>query len=203
VDSTTLRYGLAGAALVDLAAAGRIDVVDGKVVVRDPSPIGTPYLDDALRRIADDTKQRKPHWWVDKLSSKLQQQVLDVLVARGWLRRKERKVLGIFPADRYPGVLTGPEETLRMRLRSVVLDGAPADADLAALIAVAHACGMEKKLFPDLDRDARGAAKARMKEISEGDWAGTAVKRAIDEMQAAVMVAVTAASAGAVAASSS
>jgi hypothetical protein len=62
---------------------------------------------------------------------------------------------------------------------------------------------MEKKLFPDLDRDARGAAKARMKEISEGDWAGTAVKRAIDEMQAAMMVAVAAASAGAVAASTS
>jgi Golgi phosphoprotein 3 (GPP34) len=150
-----------------------------------------------------ESKQRKPHWWVDKLSGKLQQQVLDALVARGWLRREERKVLGVSPADRYPGVLTGPEESLRARLRSVVLEGAPADADLAALIAVTRACGMEKKLFPNLDRDARGAAKARMKEISEGDWAGTAVKRAIDEMQAAMMVAVAAASAGAVAASTS
>jgi Golgi phosphoprotein 3 (GPP34) len=79
-----------------------------------------------------ESKQRKPHWWVDKLSGKLQQQVLDALVARGWLRREERKVLGVSPADRYPGVLTGPEESLRARLRSVVLEGAPADADLAA-----------------------------------------------------------------------
>jgi Golgi phosphoprotein 3 (GPP34) len=115
VDSTTLRYGLAGAALVDLAAAGRIDVVDGKVVVRGPSPIGPPYLDDAMRRIADESKQRKPHWWVDKLSGKLQQQVLDALVARRWLRREERKVLGVFPADRYRGALTSPEESLRAR----------------------------------------------------------------------------------------
>jgi Golgi phosphoprotein 3 (GPP34) len=62
VDSTTLKYAVAGAVLVDLAAAGRIDVVDGKVVVNDPTPTGTPYLDDPLARIAAERKQRKPKW---------------------------------------------------------------------------------------------------------------------------------------------
>ncbi len=103
VDSTKLKYAVAGAVLVDLAAAGRIDVVDGKVVVNDPTPTGTPYLDDPLGRIAGERKQRKPQWWVEKLSGKSRQQVLDALVARGVLRRDERKVLGIIPADRYPG----------------------------------------------------------------------------------------------------
>ena len=93
VESTTLKYAVAGAVLVDLAAAGRVDVVDGKVVVNDPTPTGTPYLDDPLARIAAERKQRKPHWWVEKLSGKSRQQVLDALVARGVLRRDERKNL--------------------------------------------------------------------------------------------------------------
>lgn len=203
VDSTTLQYAVAGAILVDLAAAERIDVVDEKVVVRDPSPTGTPYLDDALRRIAGERKQRKPHWWVDKLSGKSRQQVLDALVSRGVLRRDERRVLWVFPADRYPGIVTAPEDDVRTRLRSVVLDGAPADEPTAALVAVTRAAGMTKQLFPGLDRPARKAAEARMKEIAEGDWAGAAIKRALDEMYAAISVAVAAASAGAVAGSSS
>ena len=45
----------------------------------------------------------------------------------------------------------------------------------------------EKKVFADLARD---RVKARLKEISEGDWAATAVKKSVEEMQAAIMVAV-------------
>jgi hypothetical protein len=114
---------------------------------------------------------------------------LDALVGRGVLRRDERKVLGIFPADRYPGVVTGPEDAVRTRLRSVVLDGASADESTAAHVSVTRAADMVKQLFPGLDRSARKAAEARMKEISEGDWAGAAVKQALDEMYAAISVA--------------
>ena len=42
-----------------------------------------------------------------------------------------------------------------------------------------------------------------MKEISDGDWAGAAVKQALDEMYAAISVAVVAASSGAAVAGSS
>ncbi len=92
---------------------------------------------------------------------------------------------------------------MRTRLRSVVLDGAPADKPTAALVAITRAAGMVKQLFPGLDRPARKAAEARMKAISEGDWAATAVKRALDEMYAAITVAVIAASSGAAVAGSS
>jgi Golgi phosphoprotein 3 (GPP34) len=55
----------------------------------------------ASARISEDGKSRKPHWWVDKLSGKLRGQVLDALVRRGVARCEERKVLGLFSADRY------------------------------------------------------------------------------------------------------
>ena len=62
---------------------------------------------------------------------------------------------------------------------------------------------MVKQLLPGLDRSERKAADARMKEISEGDWAGAAIKQALDEMYAAISVAVVAASSGAAVAGSS
>ena len=42
----------------------------------------------------------------------------------------------------------------------------------------------------DLDRK---RVKARLKEIGEGDWAAEAVTKTIDEVQAAVMIAIVAA----------
>jgi hypothetical protein len=93
---------------------------------------------------------------------------LDALVGRGVLRRDERKVPGIFPADRYPGVVTGPEDAVRTRLRSVVLDGASADESTAALVSVTRAADMVKQLFPGLDRvRAQGSGGA-----DEGDLGG-------------------------------
>jgi hypothetical protein len=128
--------------------------------------------------------------------------VLDALVARGVLRRDERKVLGIFPADRYPGVVTGPEDAVRTRLRTVVLDGAPADEPIAALVAVTRAAGHGQAAVPRA-RPIRAQGSGR---ADEGDLGGrlgrAAVKRALDEMYAAISVAVVAASTGAVAGSS-
>ncbi len=55
-------------------------------------------------------------------------------------------------------------------------------------------------MFPD--RPAKDVRK-RLKEIADGDWASAAVKQAIDEVHGAIIVASTAATTGAVVASSS
>src|SRR5688500_5350502 len=95
-----LGYGLAGALLIELALARRVDVVGKKVTVLDPAPVGRPLLDQALARIADD-KPRKPAHWIEKLGKKLTEQVLDGLVAGGVLRREEDRVLLVFPRTRF------------------------------------------------------------------------------------------------------
>src|SRR5690606_11041965 len=59
VDTSTLELALAGAVLLELALAGRVDVAGpgeavkpGRVVVRDAAPAGDPLPDPALPRIA-------------------------------------------------------------------------------------------------------------------------------------------------------
>jgi Golgi phosphoprotein 3 (GPP34) len=45
-------YGMRGAVLVALTLAGRVEVTDGRIVVRDPAPLGDPNLDAELARLA-------------------------------------------------------------------------------------------------------------------------------------------------------
>jgi hypothetical protein len=67
--ATELGCGLAGAVLVELTLAGRIDVVDGRMQAVDATPTGDPVLDDAPARIATSKKIRKPDWWVGTLAA--------------------------------------------------------------------------------------------------------------------------------------
>ncbi|MBY8851886.1 GOLPH3/VPS74 family protein [Saccharothrix longispora] len=183
-----LGYGLAGALLVELALAGRVDVVDKKVAVVDPAPTGHPLLDGALARIADD-KPRKPGHWVDKLSRGLTDRVLDGLVERGVLRREEGRVLLVFPRTRFPapdGREPDAEADARARMHAAVAGDGPVDPRTAALCALVKAVGQDRKVFADLPR---GDVGRRLKAISEGEWAATAVRKAIEEVQAAITVA--------------
>jgi Golgi phosphoprotein 3 (GPP34) len=186
----TLDYGLAGAVLIELALAERVAVADDRLVVTDATPLGHPVLDAALAQIAADEKRRKPKDWVSKLSKDLRDRVLDGLAARGILERVKDKVMWIFPRTRYPsrhGVEPPAETAARQRLVAAVNADGPVDARTAALCALVRAVKYDKKVFADLPRD---RVKSRLTEISEGDWAAAAVKKAVEEMEAAIMVAV-------------
>ncbi|GIF11582.1 GOLPH3/VPS74 family protein [Actinoplanes teichomyceticus] len=195
LDSIRLDYGLGGALLLELALAGRIDVVGQKVAVVDPRPTGDPLVDDALTRIRDDARSRKPAHWVGKFAKGTRKRVLDHLISAEVLRVEHGTVLWVFPRTTYPaayGAEPVAETDARQRMRVAVTTAGEVDARTAALCSLVAATQMERKVFPDLDRR---QVKARLKEIGEGSWAAAAVKRAIQDIQTAIM-------AGAVAATS-
>ncbi|MCO8276526.1 GPP34 family phosphoprotein [Actinoplanes sp. TRM 88003] len=192
IDGTHLDHGLGGGLLLELAMAGRVDVNDKKVVVPDISPTGDPLLDGALMRITGDDKPRKPGHWVNKFAQDTRPQVLDRLVAEGILRTEKDKVLWVFPRTKYPaahGVEPVQETAARDRMRQAVLGTGAVEPRTAALCALVAATGLDGKVFAGLDRK---VVQARLREISEGAWAAEAVKKTIDEIQAAVMVAIVA-----------
>jgi pimeloyl-ACP methyl ester carboxylesterase len=200
-DGTHLDNGLGGALLLELALAGRVDVRDKKVVVLDPAPTGDPLVDEALARIAAEPKERRPGAWVTRLAKQARPRVLDKLVADDVLTVEKDRVLGVFPRKKYPavnGVEPVAETQARQRLRTAVLGSGPVETRTAALCALVAATDLDRKVLADLDRR---RIQARLKEIGEGSWAAIAVKKAIEEIQAAVMVAIvastTAATAGA------
>jgi hypothetical protein len=198
VSGYALDLGLGGAVLLELALAERFDVLDGRIVVVDPGPTGDPVLDDALVRVGGDKKRRKPRDWVQRLSKNLRERLLDDLVAAGVLTREKDRVLGLFPRTRYPaahGVVAPAESGARQRLLAALDGPDPVPTRTAALAALVQAVGLAGKVFPG--RPAR-QVKDRIAEMSEaalaGDrWASDGIRKAIEEVEAGIMVAIVAA----------
>ncbi|CAM3236168.1 GOLPH3/VPS74 family protein [Stackebrandtia soli] len=186
--SSFIDYGLAGAVLMELVLAERLDLVDKRVNVVNATPLGDPILDECLARIGAD-KRRKAQHWVTKLT-KLRPRLLETLEAKGIIRHRQDRVLGLLPFNRYLPVDGRTEEaTLVAALTRMVDAGSATDARLASLGSLVYAIGIEHVVFPDRKRS---AVRKTLKGISAGDWASSATIAAIQAAQAAIAAAVTA-----------
>jgi hypothetical protein len=196
---TEVDVALGGARLVELALLERVDLADGRLRIRDDSPTGDDLLDDALVVVAGKAG-KKPKDAVGPLGKKLRPRLYDRLVAAGVLRAEEGRILGIFPTKSWPAEQAAHEAELRNRIEHAVVRGGDADERTAALVSLLHALRSTHKV---VDPKAHGLSKrdvsGRAKQIAEGDWGSAAVRRAIDDMMAAVMAATTAATVAATA----
>jgi hypothetical protein len=205
--STHLDQALGGAALVELALSGSLEVrkedrfwASAKVHVVDDAPVP----DDAL--LADKqamvaAKERTAQDLVGRLGKGMKAAVLERLVDRRIVERREDKALGLFPRHRWPAVDSHHEDDVRRRLTAVLVEGAAPDERTAGLVALLAAVDQAHRVVERGSVSARDV-KRRAKEVADGDWAAAAVRDA-DQAAQAAMVAVIAAGATASSAGSS
>ncbi|MFE2160793.1 GPP34 family phosphoprotein [Streptomyces lydicus] len=180
-----LWYGLAGAALADLEAAGRIATEHGdRITVTNPLPLGDPILDGALAALpapAKGGRGLKAHRWVRSSGRPVQELCLRRLEERGALRRETRRALSLFPYERFPAGavdLTGPA---RARFKAAV-DARLPDRRARLLAAYTSAIDLDTKLLPGggfrpLRRDLRRLARE--------EWTAYAAYRAVQHDKSA------------------
>jgi hypothetical protein len=198
---TSLDNGIAGALLLELSLAGRLQLGEkGAIVVADERPTGDELTDAALARIAESERSRDAKHWVSKLASgKARKRVLTRLDDRGVLAAERSKFLGLVPRTRHVEVDPAPEREVRERLRGAVLGEEAADPRTVALAGLVKACGLTKAVF---GREDRKAADRRIDELADPDDVSAAVKSVTDATTAAVIAATTAATAASVAGAS-
>jgi hypothetical protein len=198
-----LQFALAGAAVSELTLRGALDVSDGADGGRKGRfhVTGRATPSDPLQReILELMHERRPKDAIRKIGQgsfarRLRETLQQGLAARGVLREEQVKILGLFPSTAWPAHDPGPEAGVRDRVLTALTTGTTPDGPTAALVSLLLATDLIRKVFPDQDR---GALRRRAKEIAAAQWAGAAVKRAIDEVNAAmtaVMVATTSAAA--------
>ena len=98
-------------------------------------------------------------------------------------------LLGLFPVTRWPVVDPAYESGLRAELTRVlgaVDEPAPRTAALVSLLAAVDAAA---KVVPSADRR---AVKRRAKELARGEWAGAALRQAVDAVNGAVAASIVA-----------
>lgn len=202
VPAAQVDAGLGGANLLELALMNKVAIAGehdsakaGRVVVRDPGPADDPVLDAALQ-IVIAHQGSKPARLIGPLSRNLRQTLYERLVSRGVIRAGQDRILGIFPAHRWPAQDSRHEADVRQQLTQALVQRSAPDDRSAALIALLHALRCEHKIINPGDHGmSRRQLSSRAGEIAEGNWASEAVRKAIQEMTAAVSAAVTSAAA--------
>ena len=158
-------------------------------MVTDTTATSDPLLDAALSELA--AKQGKePHAVVRALGKGLRPRLTARLAEQGILREEHGKILGLFPANRWPSNDSGHEDSVRALLAQALQAGSTNDADIAGLVSLLHALkAVSKVVDPAQLGITKNELNANAKRIAEGDWASEAVRKAIDAMLAAIIAA--------------
>lgn len=166
-----LRFALAGSELVRLVDARRIDIDhDGYIVVLDVSPTGDELADLALTSIGGAVIRLRAKEWVARQRPVLVDIYLEHLAAAGVIRSEDRKVLGLFRAQRWAVVDTARVIDAKGRLDAIVSSTGPVTREQAAFAGLVHAVGLGVWLYPRRDylaRRSRLAAIALKDETTE------------------------------------
>ena len=170
---------LAGAALMELALANRVDCDLEQLVLVDPTPTGDDILDDVLKRLAEADGELTADAVLERLSvngEKYQEIALQRLIAKGVLREENGRFLWVFRTRRYPVVDDSEQREVRARLRQLVLTDEIPDPRDVELICLIDACGL---LGLVLGPDEIAQTKTRVEQLGRLDLIGQAVTKAV------------------------
>lgn len=187
-----IGYGLAGAILLELAAAKKLRMDGKKVVLTDTHPTGDPVLDQALAILKTRSKPMKIKSLIGKINfraGRYKKPVLEKLLKNSYLL-EERKRFLIFPYKRYPSGKKTYRKQLVEEIRRKVLRDDSSDEDIPLLIGLAGACRFWRRFFKNAEE--RKKAKKRIKVIIKESQVDTAIDETIKAVQAAIVASVAA-----------
>ena len=171
---------LAGAVLMDLQSANRIDTDLDHLTLSNPTPLGDDVLDPALAEIVGAEETRDALYWVERTARQghqIHERTIARLVSRGILRESgDDTFLSLTPevahARRYPSTNGAAPEHVRLRIMRVLFsDDIPDLADML-IISLVDACDVWRKL---LTAEELARARKRIEIISRLDLIGRAV----------------------------
>ena len=184
---------MGGAILAELILRERIAVDEQKkktfAEVIDPAPLGGPIIDECLERVRDAKRRATLETWVSRFAGvkNLKHRVAERLCDRGILRSDEDRVLLLFKRRTYPEKNSAPERRLVEGMREAIFTGTTSISPRTViLISLADSSGLLKVVF---DKRRLKERKKRIEQIVNGEITGKATRKAIEAMQAAVMVA--------------
>lgn len=186
---------LGGALLAELALMERIGITPDsagltkrrRVTVVSPKPTDDRELDAALEAVVaqegrpvKDFVSATSRWRVTK---GLRDRMLERLASAGVLSAESDTVLGVIPRKSWPVLDRAPEDEVRARLHSALVDGLTTTERTVVLISLLLVTGQLTKVVPTADKP---LLRRRAKALSDGDWAARAVRQAFEDLYAAV-----------------
>ena len=189
IPEWSMQCALAGAVLMDLALANRIDTDLKTLILVDKTPTGDGLLDPTLERIAASAEIHGARHWVEHTAAyaeEIRDGALARLVDTGILSREEDRFLWVFRSRRYPTIDGRVEREVKLRIMGVLLSDEIPDPRDIVIICLCDACGIFNDLLSgrELER-----ARGRIDQVRKMDLIGQAVAKAVWEIQASLAMA--------------
>jgi len=192
VQDTDADYGIAGAALMDLAFANRIDTDADRLTVIDSSPTGNAISDRVLSLIAASGETKPASAWIARLAREearpVRKMALDSLVGRGILERAGERFLWVFERTRHPVVDDRAERAVRRRIADAIFSDDIPDPRDAALICLVDACAILPAIFSVREIE---KVRPRIERLRKLDPIGREMGEAIEEIRRSIMIAMS------------
>ena len=181
-----LDYAMAGAALMELALANRIDTDPQSLFVVSTVPTGNTMLDNLLKKISAVPDPKPIQFWLEslvQLGPEIRQQVLAHLIAKKVLKQEKQRILWVFAVRRYPVVNDHEHKEVKARLREVILSSQIPDPRDLVLISLVQACHLFWELFSE---DELERVQPRIAALAKMDLIGQSVARSIRQVQESI-----------------
>ena len=205
-DKQEFECALAGAALMDLAFANRIDTDLETLMVIDRTPTGNMMLDRTLAKIGAREETTDTRTWIKELADGdadyIREQALVRLVQHGLLKRRDRSFNWAFGPWR--GILDRrerrfvwassarhhheAEQEIKLRIGNVLLSDDIPDPRDVALIGLVDACDLLGDIFPDRNIE---RLRPRVGQLRKMDLIGRELAGAISDIERDVKTALS------------
>ena len=192
IDSTRLHFGFAGAVLLELALRGKIQVEGEQLILNDRNyepEMSVNKMIDIIRE-QDKPTLKKSIEILARKSADIKNDTLQRLINKGILKKEEHKVLWIIPYDKYPTSNLTPENKVRKRLDDVINEHTAVDPHDLMLLSLIDATDLTKEAFRD--KEDYKAIRNKIKEVTKDIKGSQVINKSIREIQAAIMIAITA-----------
>jgi hypothetical protein len=164
------QYGVRGAELVTLTMAGRVTVGNGRIEVRDATPLPDPLPNLALSQLVASRGAELGSWMTNTPPLHLTH-YFERLRLAGALSDVQVWLLYIARRTGYLVVDQNYFRDVCLRLHAAVMNPGPIDAAQAALAGLVHAAGLAKWAYPGA---AHAPVRDRLKQLAEGNPASAA-----------------------------
>lgn len=162
----SIKFGLAGAILFELYKHDRIEIKEGVVVVKDPTPLNDPLLDRVLEFIRSGKKNRSIRTWIQRMVFKkmmIRKSIIRTLIAKQIIRKEEYSFFWVMYQFKYPLINPELKREVREEIYSRIMKEEKLDGYDLMMIAVMDSCKMLRKNFRNFDNYPR--LRRRIKDI--------------------------------------
>ncbi|MGB3466908.1 MAG: GPP34 family phosphoprotein [Cyclobacteriaceae bacterium] len=203
VSELQINYGMVGAMFLKLSFEEKIDIRDGKLIVRDRHEISNPHASELVRMIVDSGRSKEIKYWISKFGNKarpVREKVMEGLQRKGVLSLEKKKALWLFPYTKSRVKARSTRESLVSEMLRKALSPKALSADDTIILALIESCKMHHALTSD--KGEIRELKSTLKKILADSPVASTLDQTVQEVQTAILVSIIATTSATMAATS-